>query len=400
MITRTLAPRTFALRIAVVILVAFAPVASAQTADDLFAPGVVHDLRIFMNSRDLQLLHDNFEANTWYQADVEWRGMRVRSVAVRSRGDGSRNPAKPGLLVDFDRFVGGQRFLGLQAFVLDNFWQDPALIRESVTMALFARMGQPAPREAYTRVFINDALVGVYAIVEAVDAAFLARAFGDEGGYVFEYQWLDEFHGEYLGQSLDRYKEKFSPETHVLDADSSLYAPLHDLFREINQPMSGTWRASVERHLDVQGFLTHLAVERFVSEIDGVLGSWAMNNFYVYRPSGSTRHQLIPWDRDNAFQTVDASIMLGTNENMLARRLLEHPDLRAFYLQELERVAGAASGWLDAEIAARADVIRAAAYADANKPRSNEEFEAGIAHLRAFAQQRAAFVLAEVARLK
>jgi spore coat protein CotH len=382
------------------VLAATAPAASAQTADDLFASGVVHDLRIFMNSRDLQLLHENFEDNTWYQADVEWRGMRVRSVAIRSRGDGSRNPTKPGLLVDIDRFVGGQRFLGLQAFVLDNFWQDPALIRESVTMALFARMGQPAPREGYARLFINDIYVGAYAIVEAVDAAFLARAFGDGGGYVFEYQWLDEFHGEYLGQSLDRYRERFSPETHTLDADSSLYAPLHDLFREINRPMSATWRESVERYLDVHGFLTHLAVERFVSEIDGVLGSWAMNNFYVYRPAGSTRHQLIPWDRDNAFQAVDSSVMLGINDNMFARRLLEHPDLRAFYLQELERVAGAASGWLDSEIVARSNVIRAAAQADTGKPRSNEEFEAGIAFLRAFAQQRAGFVLAEVARLK
>src|SRR5688500_16972750 len=137
------------LRIAIAVLVA-TPV-FAQTADDLFAPGVVHDLRIFMNSRDLQLLHESFNANTWYQADIEWRGLRVRSVAVRSRGDGSRNPTKPGLLVDMDRYVGGQRFLGLPAIVLDNFWQDAALIRESVTMALFARLGQPAPREAYAR---------------------------------------------------------------------------------------------------------------------------------------------------------------------------------------------------------------------------------------------------------
>ena len=149
--------------LALVVLIASPAV--AQTADELFAPGVVHDLRIFMNSRDLQQLREHFDENTWYQADLEWRGTRVRSVAVRSRGDGSRNPTKPGLLVDFDRFVGGQRFLGLQSLTLDNFWQDVSLIRESVAMALFARMGQPAPRESYPRVFINDAFVGVYAMV-------------------------------------------------------------------------------------------------------------------------------------------------------------------------------------------------------------------------------------------
>jgi hypothetical protein len=125
-----------------------------------------------------------------------------------------------------------------------------------------------------------------------------------------------------------------------------------------------------------------------------------MNNFYIYRPAGSTQHQLIPWDRDNSFHALDSSVMLGASDNVFARRLLEHPDLRAFYLQALERVAGAASGWLESEIVARANLIRDAAYADTSKPRSNQEFEEGISFLRAFAQQRAGFVLAEVARLK
>lgn len=399
MIIRTLAPRTLALALRVAIAVLMASPAFAQTADDLFASGALHDLRIFMNSRDLQRLRDTYDENTYYQVDLEWRGMRVRSVAVRSRGDGSRNPTKPGLRVDFDRFAAGQRFLGLESVILDNLWQDPSLVRESVAMALFTRLGQPAPRESYARLFINDAYIGVYAVVEAIDAAFLARAFGDNGGYVFEYQWLDEFHGQYLGQSLDRYRQRFSPETHELDADSSLYAPLHDLFREINRPNSPTWLESVERYLDVRQFLLHVAIERFTSEIDGVLGNWAMNNFYVYRPAGSTRHQLIPWDRDNAFQAVDSSVMLGASDNVLMRRLLEHPDLRAYYLGALEAVAGAA-GSLESDIVSRAGLIRAAAHADTSKPRTNEEFEEAVAFLRDFAQRRAGFVLAEVARLR
>jgi spore coat protein CotH len=394
---RSLAPRTLVLLVAVLL----AAPAFAQTSDDLFAPGALHDVRLFMNTRDLEQLRASFEENTFYQADIEWRGVRVRSVAVRSRGFGSRNPTKPGLLVDIDRYVGGQRFLGLSELVLDNVWQDPSLVRESVTMGLFARMGQPAPRESYARLFINDTYAGVYALVEAVDEAFLARTFGDPGGYVFEYQWLDEFNGGYLGDSLGPYKERFDAETHTLEDDRTLYAPIQELFREINRPVSGAWRESVERYVDVPGLLTHLAVERFVSEVDGVLGAWAMNNFYLYRPAGSTKHHWIPWDRDNAFREgVEGSVLTFVNDNELVRRLLEQPDLREFYLRALEAVAGAASGWLDAEIAARAGLIRAAAYADPVKPGSNEQFEAEVAQLRDFAQRRAGIVLAEVARLR
>jgi spore coat protein CotH len=391
-----------AIRILIVMMFVAASAADAQTTDDLFDPGTLKDLRLFMNSRDLQQLRDTFEENTYYQADLEWRGIRVRSVAIRSRGHYSRNPTKPALRIEFNRYVAGQRFLGLESLMLDNLWQDPMLVRESVTMALFSRLGQPAPREAYTRLFINDIYEGLYTAVEAIDSDFLSRAFGDGGGYVFEYQWQARFAGEFLGDSLDPYKLRFKPESHELEDDTSLYLPLHDLFLEVNQRESATWRESVERYLDVPGFLTHVAIETFVSELDGLLGFWTMNNFYVYRPTGSTRHYFLPWDRDSSFQSIESSIMLRANENVVFRRLLEYPDLRAFYLHALETCAGVASqnGWLEQEIVTRADLIRDAAYADSRKDYTNEEFEGGIAYLQTFAHARPGVVVAEVERLR
>ena len=375
------------------------PVAQAQTAGDLFAPATLHDLQVFMNTRDVQQLRDTYLENTYYQADLEWRGMRVRSVAIRSRGLGTRNPVKPGLAIDFDRFAAGQRFLGLQSLVLDNLWQDGSFVREAVTMELFERLGQPAPREAFARLFINGEYHGVYSLVEAVDPNFLSRAFGDPGGYAFEYHWLDEFHAEYLGRSLGRYKELFEPASHESESDTTLYSPLHDLFREINAAPSSAWRESVERLLDVRGFLTHVAIETFVSENDGILGNWAMNNFYLYRPSGSTQHRFIPWDRDNAFLAADTSILLRAGDNILMRRLLEQPDLLEFYLQALERCARE-SGGLEQAIVTRANLIRAAVYADNRKLFPNDRFEADVAFLVQFARSRPGFVVAEVARLR
>jgi len=49
---------------------------------------------------------------------------------------------------------------------------------------------------------------------------------------------------------------------------------------------------------------------------------------------------------------------------------------------------------------ARADLIRAAAYADSRKSHSNEEFEGEIGFLQTFARVRPGIVLAEVERLK
>jgi spore coat protein CotH len=384
------------------VLISIGAPAAAQTSDDLFNPGVLHDIRLFVNSRDLQQLRETYRENTYYQADLEWGGTRIRSVGIRSRGDGSRNPQKLGLKVDFNRYVSGQQFLGLKSLVLDNLWQDLSLLRESVTMALFTRMGQPAPRESYARVFINDVYQGVYTMVESIDSAFLSRSFGNDDGYLFEYQWLDEYHGGYLGRALEPYIARFKAETHESDGNVRLYGPLHDLFMEVERPQDAIWRESVERYLDVRQFLTHVAIEVFTSELDGLTGYWAMNNFYLYRPAATTAHQFLVWDRDNAFQDIESSVLLRTDQNELFKKLIVYSDLRSFYLQVLEACAHAAAegGWLENEVAARAALIADAAHADGRKSGSNEDFASEVAFLLDFARRRPAVVLAEVGRLK
>src|SRR5688572_21818789 len=68
--------------------------AAAQTTDDLFDPSTVSELQLWINARDLDQLRLTFTENTYYQADMEWRGIRVRNAAVRSRGNVTRNAEK------------------------------------------------------------------------------------------------------------------------------------------------------------------------------------------------------------------------------------------------------------------------------------------------------------------
>jgi spore coat protein CotH len=393
--------RLAAVLAAVIALTAAMP-AAAQTAGDLFDTAVVNDLQLFMNSRDLQSMRQTYLEDTYYQADLDWRGQRLRSIAVRSRGGGSRNPVKLGLKLDFNRYVSGQEFLGLRGLVLDNLWQDPSLVRESVTMALFARMGQPAPREAYARLFINGVYQGVYALIEPIDSVFLERTFGNNRGYLFDYEWLDAYRGEDLGPELDPYIARFSAENHDSQGDVIRYGPIHDLFQAVGATQTASWRDTVERYADVRQFLTHVAVETFVSELDGLTGLWAMNNFYLYRPEGTTRHQFLVWDRDNAFQDIDSSVLSRVPQSLLFQKLLAYDDLWNFYLTALDTCATLAAddGWLEGVVDARAMLIRDAAYQDTNKPVSNDKFDSEVAFLRAFARQRPAVVRADVEALR
>src|SRR5687767_8912279 len=189
-------------------------VAVAQTSDDLFNPAVLQEIRLFMHPADWQTMKNNPNENTYYPCELEWGNQIVFDVGIRQRGGGSRSGTKPGLRVDMNRYIADQEFLGLKSIVLDNLVQDPTMMRERVAMGLFARMGIPAPREAYTRLSVNGEYAGLYLVVEAIDKNFLKRHFSENDGYLYDYEWSEEYRFEYKGDDPFAYSPvPFEPQT-------------------------------------------------------------------------------------------------------------------------------------------------------------------------------------------
>lgn len=377
-------------------------IADAQTADDFFDSQTLQEVRLFINSRDLRELRRRWTENIYFPADFLWRGIRVRNAAVRMRGVASRDVAKPNLLVDFNRYAAGQEFLGLNSLVLDNAIRDPTLIRERTSMAFINRMGHPASRESFGRLYINNVYQGVYAFVEPVDTDFLDRTLGESSGYLFETHFVSPYYGEYLGDDPAAYLSRFEPQTHRLEPESFLLAPIRDLFREVNQDFDNMWRERVSQYIDLSQLVTYVAIETFLAENDGFIGPAGMQNFYLYRPAGQNTHRVLPWDRDTTFHEIESSIFARVEDHVLMRRTLAFTDLRTLYLDVLEQCARAAAedGWLEGEITRVSALIRDAVYEDTVKKFSNDEYEQGVAYLLEFAKLRPIHVLNEVARAR
>ncbi len=339
---RNVLVRLFASTAVAWLLLAYPSIAAAQSPDDLFDPDTLQEIRLTINSRDLTSLRDNFMDNTYYTADLQWRNLRVRNAGVKSRGGASRSGSKLHLRVDFDRYVNSQKFLGLKSIVLKNLWQDGSMMHDRLAMAFFTRMGQAAPRQAFCRLYIDNQYQGLYAIVESVDNAFLDRNLGEHAGYLYSYEMQDPFHAEYLGEELEPYKLRFEAQSHEKEGDTKLYLPIHDMFKEVNQPDDAIWRERVEQYIDLPQFITQTAIEAFLAENDGLLGASGMNNFFLYRQPNTTRHRVLPWDKDNAFLVADYSIFQWSDDNILFRRAFAQPDLRELYLPGA-RVGGAFS---------------------------------------------------------
>lgn len=377
----------------------------ADAADDLFNESAIQELRISINSRDLAQLRATYTLNTYYPADLKWNNTTVRNVGIRSRGTGSRNPTKLGLLVDMDRYARNQTFLGLSALVLDNMWQDEALMKEVLTMKVFRRMNQPAPREAYAKLYINNEYQGLYAIVEPIDPAFAKRALSDSTGYLYEYHYRFPFFGEYLGDDYAPYKPIFEPQNHELESDAALYGPIRDFFRAANGPDDAAWRSRVDALFDLNQLMTHVAIQGCIVDNDGVLGAYGINNFYLHRPANSTQLRILPWDEDFTFQFVDTSALRrGNTERDVPwfTRAFAEPDLREAFINAEDSCAHAIGddNWLLNEISRIETMIRPTAEADTRKQFDNGQFNEKIEFLKSFAAVRAGYLFQEVETLR
>ncbi len=402
--------------VAVLALLWSASSANAQTVEDFFNPDVLHEIRIDINPSDWARIKSFPHDHTYYPCIFRWkfqgRFIVQEDVEIRARGTGSASSVKPGLRVDFNRFETTAEFLppnGLAALVMRNNTQDASMMHERVSMAFFRRLGVPASREAHTLLYINDQYAGLYTIVEEVDKRFLRTNFGEDDGYLYKYKFQpgdQSYYFTYKGSSPDLYFPiPFDPKTHE---NNNVPGPTMDMIRVINQSSDASFQSDVSQYLDLRLFLAHVAGEVFVAETDGFLGEFGTNNFYIYRLVGKNLHRFIMWDKSEAFKYGpnyepfhNVTNVPADRRNVLMWRTVQFPELRSFYLELLLKgaaLAGGPGGWMDQEIDREYQQIRASALQDPFKQCqdatgnlklcSNEEFEADVVRIRAFARAR------------
>jgi spore coat protein H len=378
----------------------------AQTSDDFFNPGVLQRVELWLNEKDWAKLQQSFQENTYYPADMIWNGQTVHSVGIRSRGLGSRSSTKPGLRVDFDRYVEDQHFLGLKSYVLDNLTQDKTGIKETTAMHFFTRLGIPSPRETHTRLYINGRYEGLYGLVESVDKTMMGRVFGSIGddvqndGYLFEYNYVlgSPWRFNYEGADYSIYKNRFSIKTNETHSDVKIWGPVEELVRLVNSTDLALFDQTVGPKLDLPAFVRYIAAQNFVAENDGFNGYDGMNNFYLYRLEKSDSHVFISWDEDNAFLQSDFGITTRNDENVLTRKALSLPQYGTQYFNVLLEAATSAEGWLHQEMQRQINMINDAMLEDTAKPYSNAEYQAERDSIIGFADARIPYVRCEVAK--
>lgn len=359
------------------------PAQSAPTGAPIFDQSRLHDARLDLDPAAWQALRENYLSNQYYAANFSVDGVAVAQVGVRSRGSGSRSEEKPGLKLDFNKYVASQEYYGYKTLVIDNLTQDASMLRERLAFLVFEAMGIAAPRNAHARLSVNGQYFGVFALVEPVSKPFLKSRLGEESGNLFDYEWFFPYFFTWLGPQESEYVPlPFQPETNEDKPDVA--SGLVDFIQAINDTPSAGFAAAIAPRIDVDRFLTHLAVENALAENDGIVGDQGMNNFYLYEYGQKNRFVFIPWDKDNTFSSGSWPLYRNLEQNELSARLTADASKRQLYADAVVRATSSYVNprWLTPQLETAYQQIRAAALEDARKPYSSGEFEAAVAGLR------------------
>lgn len=379
--------------------VAATPVPSAAPipgSAPMFDPTRLHEARLEMDPSAWEALRRNYLTNQYYSANFSVDGVGVTQVGIRSRGVGSRDPFKPGLEIDFNRYVATQELYGYKRLVLDNLVQDASFLRERMSFLVFEAMGIAAPRNASARLYVNGAYWGLYGLVEKVSKPFLKDRFGEESGTLFSYQWNGAWDFGWLGGSASAYVPvPFEPETNETRPDVA--DALVDFVRAVNETPGPSFAAAIEPYLDTGRFLTHLAVENAIAERDGIVGDQGLNNLYLYQYGGRARFVFIPWDKDSTFVSGAWPLYRNLETNVLAQRLTAEPARRAYYADAVRKAVTSYVNerWLAPQLDAAWQQVREAALADPHKPFTSGQVEAAVSGLRGVILAREGDVLAQ-----
>jgi hypothetical protein len=245
----------------------------------------------------------------------------LADIGIRLKGHRSMRPIddKPSFKIRFDKYKGGQRFLGQRHLVLNNMVEDPTMMREILGYRLYRAMGVPAPDMGYAEVIVNGKPYGLYSLVEPADEVFLARHFEDASGSLYEGEYgCDLYEDDVEGFDRDSGKGKDKGRDDLRALVAAVSTPA--LF----DPDAGP--------LATDAFLAYLAVSAFLGDFDGYRHS---HNYRLYHEPTRGDWYFLPWGIDRTFKK---NLSIYDSEGLLAKRCFRDARCRLAYVRTMRTV--------------------------------------------------------------
>ncbi len=289
----------------------------AEYAVRLFNDEVVHEINLIID--DPQTFFDNVEDEEYIMADIEIDGERIEAIGLRAKGNNSLhlthdyNLIRYSFKIEFDHFISGQNYYGLDKMSLDASFQDNSYLKTKLTYDMFASMGVPVPLTSFAFIKINGQDFGLYLALEEMEESFLRRNFGNNYGSLYkpDYRNLNDENADialiYKGDDSDLYPGIFdNAKTIINDADKKRIVKA---IKVLNS------QENIDDYFDIEEILNYFVVQVFVLNWDSYIGHTG-HNYYLYEEDGKI--QILPWDYNLAYGTY----ALGMSEPLKDAQIL------------------------------------------------------------------------------
>lgn len=361
-----------------------------QYTSKLFDKNKIAAIDIKVDETQWKNMLDSAQEN-YISCDVTINGTTIESAGIRPKGNSSlttvarSNSDRYSFKFEFDHFIEGQNYMGLDKMVINNVQSDASYMKDYLSYDLMTFMGVKTPLFAYTNVTVNGKTWGFYIAVEALEESFAQRNYGTDYGMLYKPESMEMggnggikdfaaqqnnpqnggnngFGGRGMngfgaggpgrgsggGTDLKYIDDKISSYSNIFDNEvfkgtDSDYAKVVEALKNLN---SGT---ELEKYIDVDSTLRYLAANTVLVNLDSYFSNMK-HNYYLYEEGGKLT--MLPWDYNlsfGGFQSGSAEAAVNfpidtpvsgidMSERPMLAKLLEVDQYKAKYHEYLQQI--------------------------------------------------------------
>ena len=282
---------------------------------------LVHDIQIEISESTMREVEA--EHRPYGRTKLTINGETFLSTGLKLKGAaGSYRhfDEKPAFTINLDKFRKKQSYDGIDKFHLNNAAQDETFMHEWIGSEMFRAVGYPYPRVGHAWVTLNEGEKRLYVVRENYNPKLLGRFFTDSKGNLYDGGFLQDIDAELEKDAGDGDDER-------LDLAKLRDAVTSENFSER--------LAQVPRLIDMDRFLTFMAMERLLCHWDGYTCN--TNNYRLYFEPQSAKAVFMPHGMDQLFGGLDMD-MFEYSSPMLSAFVMGSNEWRQRYRQVAKQV--------------------------------------------------------------
>lgn len=332
-----------------------------------FDENSVMTVDIDINDKDWEDLLANAQEEKYINCDVIINGERIKNVGIRAKGNSSlMQVANSGsqrfsFKIEFDHYITGQTFHGLDKLVLNNTQADATYMKEFMSYEIFESAGVAVPLHSYAQIKVNGINKGLYLALESMEESYANRVFGSDYGQLYRPESVNmggfgnivktaqenaaakesrqgnppDDARPNLPDGMNGYRipqRQVNPNTIVemfgggnsggtdliyTDDNISSYSAIFDsaVFKATDTDFKRVITAlknlnngtELDKYINVEDTLRYFAAQTFIINFDSYYGN-LKHNYYLYEKNGLLT--MLPWDLNLSFagyESGDAS---------------------------------------------------------------------------------------------